>query len=288
MTFFSGTDTDTLLKEGLDRNHFVSLIVNNAGKYTAAITRKISVNRTLNEDISYKSFNDEEIKKSESTVESVEEVQYFMLDIHIENSNEEQSIEQRLNEIKNKKIINTPSNTLFNIPNRPLTLYNNTYSNDMRNKKEEFKTPSLFDKNDDYNNYEDYNTTKINKNEELDLDSIIDKSSIKSLLYQLITGSIIISNESKIDLNKWVKGMDSLFDKRFKDTNDDLPNFTSWAESYIDYICCGELCSSLPWDVDIDDLSSTIATQLIKELEKLSPNNKYIKKFIKILKRYTL
>ena len=39
-TFFSGTDTDTLGKEGDDVNHFLSLIVNNAGEYTARITRK--------------------------------------------------------------------------------------------------------------------------------------------------------------------------------------------------------------------------------------------------------
>lgn len=40
-TFFSGTDTHTLQVEGFDRNNFVSLIVNNAGVYSAAITRKV-------------------------------------------------------------------------------------------------------------------------------------------------------------------------------------------------------------------------------------------------------
>ena len=39
-TFFSGTDTNTLLKEGSDSNNFVSLIVNNEGTYNAAITWK--------------------------------------------------------------------------------------------------------------------------------------------------------------------------------------------------------------------------------------------------------
>ena len=41
-TFFSGTDTNTLLQEGSDTNSFLSLIVNNAGEYTAAITRKVT------------------------------------------------------------------------------------------------------------------------------------------------------------------------------------------------------------------------------------------------------
>lgn len=39
--FFSGEDSSTLIKEGTDRNHFLSLVVNNAGNYVAAITRHI-------------------------------------------------------------------------------------------------------------------------------------------------------------------------------------------------------------------------------------------------------
>ena len=37
----SGTDLNTLREEGNERNCFVSLIVNNAGTYYAAITRKV-------------------------------------------------------------------------------------------------------------------------------------------------------------------------------------------------------------------------------------------------------
>ena len=42
-TFFSNTDINTLKSEGKDRVHFVSLIVNNEGTYSAAITRKIKI-----------------------------------------------------------------------------------------------------------------------------------------------------------------------------------------------------------------------------------------------------
>ena len=41
MAFFSGTDVNTLLEEGSDLNHFLSLIVCNAGQYVARITRKL-------------------------------------------------------------------------------------------------------------------------------------------------------------------------------------------------------------------------------------------------------
>lgn len=40
--FFSGTDMSTLTKEGERTNHFLSLIVNNDGKYCAKITRMVN------------------------------------------------------------------------------------------------------------------------------------------------------------------------------------------------------------------------------------------------------
>lgn len=50
-TFFSGTDLATLRTEGFDRNCFVSLIVNNAGEYSAAITRKVEYTEKHNIEI---------------------------------------------------------------------------------------------------------------------------------------------------------------------------------------------------------------------------------------------
>lgn len=40
-TFFSDVDSDTLLKKGSQQTHFLSLIVNNAGEYSAAITAQV-------------------------------------------------------------------------------------------------------------------------------------------------------------------------------------------------------------------------------------------------------
>ena len=42
-----------------------------------------------------------------------------------------------------------------------------------------------------------------------------DKDVIKSLTFQLITGSIVLPKESKLDVDKWMKTMESIFDKRF-------------------------------------------------------------------------
>lgn len=54
--FFSGTDTNTLMKAGEKINHFVSLIVNNRGEMTAKITRKI-----LYTPAYYMSFSNEKV-----------------------------------------------------------------------------------------------------------------------------------------------------------------------------------------------------------------------------------
>ena len=72
-TFFSKTDTDTLQSEGNDRNHFVSLIVNNAGVYSAAITRRLTYTTSRP---TYKSFDNKEIKLKGDT-ELVEKNRVF-------------------------------------------------------------------------------------------------------------------------------------------------------------------------------------------------------------------
>lgn len=59
-TFFSGTDTNTLKKQGSERNRFLSLIVNNKKEYSAALTTKLEgvVEKTIKGV--YKDFNDSE------------------------------------------------------------------------------------------------------------------------------------------------------------------------------------------------------------------------------------
>lgn len=60
MTFFSGTDMDTLNKIGESMNHCLSLIVNNAGEYNARLTRIVDETVHCSSEAKYKSFNDEQ------------------------------------------------------------------------------------------------------------------------------------------------------------------------------------------------------------------------------------
>lgn len=94
-TNFSGTDMNTLEQEGKLRNHFVSLIVNNIGKYTAKITRKI-----ISESLYYNTFSD---KKCPITGVSIEKVEIFPLGVEIERSININRITEFLEDIQNRK-----------------------------------------------------------------------------------------------------------------------------------------------------------------------------------------
>ena len=104
-TFISSTDAATLREEGNDRNHFVSLIVNNAGTYTAAITRKLTIKKVISSTFTYKTFDDIE-KTGVSTSEVEEEViEYNMLDIIKEGevANPFLEVDERLEIIRKNK-----------------------------------------------------------------------------------------------------------------------------------------------------------------------------------------
>lgn len=117
-TFFSGTDTDTLLSEGSDTVHFVSLIVNNAGKYTAGVTRKVvreikaNAHVVLNETSYYNSYQDNRVQltdnkiteKDQEQVKKEEFIEWFGLTIEkeeVDNSFEE--VDERIKEIRKNK-----------------------------------------------------------------------------------------------------------------------------------------------------------------------------------------
>ena len=66
-------------------NHFVSLIVNNDGPYTAAITRKVTIDKTINRNVAYKSFDNLEYIESYSPIREKEVMGvYFKLQVIIE------------------------------------------------------------------------------------------------------------------------------------------------------------------------------------------------------------
>ena len=270
-TFFSNTDLDTLLEEGKDRNHFVSLIVNNAGVYTAAITRKVTIKRTANDVIKYKTFEDNDVTETELKTETKEFIHYFNLNIKVEQSSIDNTFFNRINEIKNKK-----NNTY------------KTYSSLDRTFDSKIKELELPFEKPDYNFSINRQNIKEEEENNPKFEPLIDidDSVITSIVYQLLTGSIVITNKNNIDINKWVKGMKFLFTKRFGNGEPGFKTFKVWADSYIEFLCWFSLEDKYP-NYESDILASEVAERVIQKLEQFE-KNEYIEEYINILTGYLL
>lgn len=256
-TFFSSTDTTTLREEGNDRNHFVSLIVNNEGIYTAAITRKIIERKVTNTTFSYKTFDNIEKTGTRTTEVEEEVIAYNMLDIIKEGEVIEPflEIDERLNVIrKNKDKVKKASTPSTYYPFTPLR-----YSE----KGEKIKQPTLFD--------EDFLESEPPRKVELEHNFSIPASTVKSITLQLLTGSIAIADVSRIDPVKWAGQMEKLFDKRF---NNDIRLFDLWAEIIVEFV----LTNFIPDEFTgfEEEYISELSQEIYVAMDNL-PQNKYIK-----------
>lgn len=287
-TFFSGTDTATLKEEGRDRNNFVSLIVNNAGSYTAAITRRIKSKQVV-ESVSYEFFGDGEKQDTKEYVSDADEIEWFYLKIEKEGENYSfPNMAARLEEIKQAKAEKAKKAQVPIYLSGNKTVIANSCSAKVGPanfvKKEagesEIFQPTLFDNMDNLSFDDNYS---------LPCGQVtLDKVTLKSLVLQLITGSIIISNDSKIDIIKWAKSMPALYEKRFGKGEEGMRNFKIWADTYVEYLTwyvADEKLEELGFDET--EICAICAHDMIEELTKL-PENDYIKGYIDALQKYLI
>lgn len=285
-TFFSGTDTATLKEEGRDRNNFVSLIVNNAGTYTAAITRRIKSKQVM-ESVSYEFFGDGEKQDTKEYVSNADEIEWFYLKIEKEGENYSfPDMAARLEEIKQAKAekAKKAQTPVYSSGYKPVIA--NSYDTKAgpanlikkEDSKPEVVQPTLFDNVDDFPFEEDY---KIPYGQ-----VTLDKVTLKSLVLQLITGSVIIPNDSKIDISKWAKSMPTLYEKRFGKGKAGMENFKMWADTYAEYLTWYTTDEKLEeLGLDETEICAICAYDMIEELTKL-PENDYIKGYIDALQKY--
>lgn len=272
--FFSGTDISTLKAEGAETPYYVSLVVNNAGEYVAALTRRVIHKDTIKRISSYTKFNGEEIILAEDKLQDHNiDVEHYDLKIEFED-NTISSIKSRIEELRynyrglsdpigfNKKpIVNT--NPYPKVFREEPTLFPN-YSAKTERVLIESKLEEALDKNP----YEDIKTKP---------------SIINSLFLQIITGSVIIPNSSGIDRSKWINNMPKYYSSRF---DNKFKRYENWIEHFVEY---------LMYDIDDPELNTfglkesdvayVYARDLIKEFEKYTPN-KYTEKIIEHLKMY--
>ena len=291
MTFFSDTDTTTLEEEGRDRNNFVSLIVNNAGTYTAAITRRVKRYSQIKDMLVYEFFGDGEKQDTrEYTQDGIEEIEWFYLKIEKEGENYSfPDMDARLEEIRKQKKekaekakITAPVYTgkyLNVVASQPVKAGPANINKGKVEQKPVQKT--LFD---------DVKENELPSEEEGPAipygQVFVNQKTIESLVRQLITCSIIIPNESKVDIDKWAKNMPALYENRFGKGDAGMKKFQEWADPYTEF---------LTWNVEDEDLEamgfdqteiqSICAHDLIEALTKL-PENDYIKAYIDELEKY--
>ena len=284
-TFFSETDTATLKEEGRDRNNFVSLIVNNAGTYTAAITRRVK-SKQVKESVSYEFFGDGERHDTKEYISDADEIEWFYLKIEKEGENYSfPDMAARLEEIKQAKAEKAQTPVY---PSGYKPVIANSYgtkagpANLVKKEADEAKVfqPTLFDNVDDLPFEDGYDIPYGQVS--------FDKVTLKSLVLQLITGSILISNDSKIDIPKWAKSMPALYEKRFGKGEEGMKNFKMWADTYAEYLTwyvTDEKLEELGFDET--EICAICAHDMIEELTKL-PENDYIKEYIDVLQKYLI
>lgn len=295
-TFFSGTDTATLSAEGNDMAHFVSLIVNNAGKYTAGVTRKYKCVQTVSEKYTYPTWNGEVREGVETFDIEEEKLEWFNLDIVFEDATDDFETEmmERLKEIKeSKKKAITP------VYEGGYPQYGN-YGKNIAPTKEVGSTFPM-DK-DKYYGEEGRGWYKAKqlpvKQGELPFDQpeeenpdipygvvTVDEDIVQSIVRQLVTSSIIISNESAVDAKKWANSMESLYRRRFGSVKE----FEYFASNYVDYLINYTYDEDVMAVINNDDstMAALLAHDVREELEKL-PKNPWLSVYIKLMDDYII
>lgn len=288
--FFSGTDINTLKEEGAESNHFVSLIVNNAGVYAAAITRKVSAVSVGTNVLTYNTFNNVAVdNEPESFEEESSYIEYYPLEITREEVPviPKSELELRLEEVQksSNSYVNRKAYTSYQLPIE-------RYKSDIIKKPEEktYAHPYLFSD-------EEMGTVKEEKKEEKEEENYLDPSIaydedhinptiLNNTVMQIITGDIFSIYKQNVDLNKWASNMEKLYSKRFENQVSEYDSFQYWVDSYLEFLE-NEMLDDDLFSKGRDYMDAIWAYDVISKLEEF-PKNKYMDIFIESLERWLI
>lgn len=260
-TFFSGTDLGTLQEEGSDMNNFLSLIVNNAGQYTAAITRKVKHIPHVTEVLEYEFFGEETINIGNDEYDAIEsyEIEYFFLNIekptvnigYIDLFNRIEEISKDKTKITN--ISREPrANLIVDSTLKATPLYKETnipFS----------KANTAVQAGVDTDESIDYNKYKFN---ETDLNNIVK---------QLLIGSPIFTPK---DLNEWVQKMPTVFSKRFGEGQKGLANYRAFIGYFVEFLVTEVFDDNLAEEGYLEDSQTAIcAYGVLQKLHTFKTNS---------------
>lgn len=260
-TFFSRTDLGTLQEEGSDMNNFLSLIVNNAGQYTAAITRKVKHIPHVTEVLEYEFFGEETINIGNDEYDAIEsyEIEYFFLNIEKPTVNIGYTdLFNRIEEISKDKtkitnISREPrANLIVDSTLKATPLYKETnipFS----------KANTAVQAGVDTDESIDYNKYKFN---ETDLNNIVK---------QLLIGSPIFTPK---DLNEWVQKMPTVFSKRFGEGQKGLENYRAFIGYFVEFLVTEAFDDNLAEEGYLEDSQMAIcAYGVLQKLHTFKTNS---------------
>ena len=270
-TFMSGTDLNTLQEEGSDMNNFLSLIVNNAGQYTAAITRKVKHIPHVKEVLEYEFFGEGNINLGTDEYDAIEsyEIEYFFLDIEKPTINIGYiNLFNRIEEIsKDKSKINSIKNinsSCFN-PYHNLAPIPTTVQEPILEGKLPFEGLSKPKAEVDEEDSIDYTNLKFNNNQ------------LNSITKQLLMGSPIFNPK---DLNDWVNKMPTAFSKRFGEGQQGLANYKAFIGYFVEFLLTEAFDEDLAEEGYMEDYQIPIcAYGVLQKLHQFKSNS-----FLNIIK----
>lgn len=282
--FFSGQDLATLREEGNDRNCFVSLIVNNAGTYCAAITRKMQkktevVTKSLG--TSYQFFGEGEVKTEEDPMSEVtqvvdeEVIEYFMMDVEIEKVDNPLSfLDTRFEEIEKKKKETAPKscNWFSSTTQSGIKSVEGQSFYDWMHSKETVHEPTLF------------SSKEMEEMKKEDILDIIDDEYITQSVTKMLLCTLNFIVPENFNLKGWIiRHMDNLYTKLFPDED----AFCSWREFAVEYFIFNpEVCDFTDELEDNKTSCGMIAEAMIEELQKYASLNPHIQAYINTLTNY--
>lgn len=291
----SGTDLNTLKEEGNERNCFVSLIVNNAGKYYAAITRKIQTKSEVTVKklgTSYEFFGDgsKELEhKDETTTKVIENeiIEYFDLEVEKhEVSNSLAYLDDRFDEIMEKKATEGKKNQ-FTVAHTDNFL-------DWMHSKPVPKEQDLFD---DISDKEPQKISSIKDdhmfNQTITNDWWPEPKKIHAAVVYMITCNLII-NPEKFDLKQWItKHMKNVYIKTFGESSvyecehNACGAFCEWRDFIIQHTLDYFDTTDVPFD-DANLFQSRIAQSINDELSEYIDVNPFIASYMEALELYII
>lgn len=260
-TFFSGTDLGTLQEEGSDMNNFLSLIVNNAGQYTAAITRKVKHIPHVTEVLEYEFFGEETINIGNDEYDAIEsyEIEYFFLNI------EKPTVNIGYTDLFNRiEEISKDKTKITNISREPSTnlIVDSTLKATPLYKETNIpfsKANTAVQAGVDTDESIDYNKYKFN---ETDLNNIVK---------QLLIGSPIFTPK---DLNEWVQKMPTVFSKRFGEGQKGLANYRAFIGYFVEFLVTEAFDDNLAEEGYLEDSQMAIcAYGVLQKLHTFKTNS---------------